>query len=653
MTNLTALHLYSNKIRDLTPLAGLTNLTALHLYSNKIRDLTPLAGLTNLTALHLGSNEIRDFTLLAGLTNLTTLSLGDNEIRDLTLLAGLTNLTTLSLGDNEIRDLTPLAGLTNLTALHLYSNKIRDLTPLAGLTNLTTLSLGDNEIRDLTLLAGLTNLTTLDLGDNEIRDLTPLAGLTNLTALYLHSNEIRDFTPLAGLTNLTTLRLDSNGIRDLTPLAGLTNLTTLRLDSNGIRDLAPLAGLTNLTTLDLNSNEIRDLAPLAGLTNLTTLDLNSNEIRDLTPLAGLTSLTTLNLSLTLATDLSPLFGLTKLASLDIDYAPVPQEDLATLAEAGVAIDGSPLLMGAVDIHHDNVIVMHLPELPAMRGFDTLAYTRRLYEEFEDAFDYVLFVYNFDERPEDLPSGWYISVRNDTQGIGKRIFSYPDYGKQLLGVTVLSYRSAIQWGPSLHELMHCWANFVIPTSSWSHWGFSSAYGQLGGFRLDDLVHLGGDRYKVLSFFGTFANGGNSVPYSPVELYLAGLIPPDEVPDLWVAGDGEWLVENGERVWSDDDQPRPIFTAPTARTMTIEDIIAEHGERIPDWTVSQKDFQAAAVLLVDDDHPATPEQIQEVSDHVSWFSHPGNDYSYLYNYYEATGGRAFITMDGLSQFLLPDQ
>ena len=75
-------------------------------------------------------------------------------------------------------------------------------------------------------------------------------------------------------------------------------------------------------------------------------------------------------------------------------------------------------------------------------------------------------------------------------------------------------------------------------------------------------------------------------------------------------------------------------------------------MPDWTTSQKDFQAAAVLLVDDDHPATPAHIQEVSDHVAWFSHPGNDDSSLYNFYEATGGRAFITMDGLSEFLLPD-
>ena len=73
---------------------------------------------------------------------------------------------------------------------------------------------------------------------------------------------------------------------------------------------------------------------------------------------------------------------------------------------------------------------------------------------------------------------------------------------------------------------------------------------------------------------------------------------------------------------------------------------------DWTTGRKDFRAAAVLLVDDDHPATDRQVQAVSDHVSGFSHSGNDGWFLYNFYEATGGRATITMNGLSELLLPD-
>ena len=44
------------------------------------------------------------------------------------------------------------------------------------------------------------------------------------------------------------------------------------------------------------------------------------------------------------------------------------------------------------------------------------------------------------------------------------------------------------------------------------------------------------------------------------------------------------------------------------------------------------------------------ITGVSYGVSWFSHPGEDqYPRTYNFYEATGGRATMTMGGLSQFL----
>ena len=529
----------------------------------------------------------------------------------------------------------------------------------AELATLRGLDALDYGIVDLTGLEFATNLTLLDLSFNEIVDLTPLAGLVNLTWLNLWSNEIVDISPLAGLVNLTTLYLGSTTITDLTPLAGLVNLTTLYLGSNAITDLTPLAGLVNLTWLNLWSNEIVDLTPLADLTNLMELDLSGNEIVDLTPLAGLVNLETLDISGTFVMDLVPLFSLTKLASLDIDRTPVRQEDLDALTEAGVAIDGTPEVLlasavGDVDIYHDNVIVLHLPELPVTEeAIDVVSYAQRIYEEFEDAFDYLMFVFNLDEKPAGFAFGRYTGVKNDTQGIGERIFDDPRYGSKehLRGVVFFPYRSAIRRGPSLHELMHTWANDAVPTSVSGHWGFSSAYGQLGGFPLRDLVHLGGDRYTVQSSFGTFANGGNSVPYSPIELYFAGLIPPDDVPDLWVAEDGEGLIENGERVLSDDGWP--IFTATKVRTITIDDIIAEHGERTPDWTTSQKDFQAAVVLLVDDDHPATPTQIQEVSNLVSWFSHPGNDDDpYDYNYYEATGGRGSITMDGLSEFLLPD-
>lgn len=138
-----------------------------------------------------------------------------------------------------------------------------------------------------------------------------------------------------------------------------------------------------------------------------------------------------------------------------------------------------------------------------------------------------------------------------------------------------------------------------------------------------------------------------PYSPIELYLAGLIPPEEVPDLWIAKDGEWLREDGE--WIDDDSGNPVFIASDIEIWSIERLVQEHGVRVPDFRNSQKHFRAAAILLVDDQFPVTRERLQWLTTGVRNFSHAGSDGDASgFNFWEATGGRATLTMDGLDQY-----
>ena len=91
-----------------------------------------------------------------------------------------------------------------------------------------------------------------------------------------------------------------------------------------------------------------------------------------------------------------------------------------------------------------------------------------------------------------------------------------------------------------------------------------------------------------------------PYSPIELYVAGFIPSEKVPYLWVAEDGQFLRDEGGNYVLGNDGHR-IFTASRVKEYTIEDIIAENGPRVPDYLQSQKDFRAAAILLIDEDHP----------------------------------------------------
>ena len=49
----------------------------------------------------------------------------------------------------------------------------------------------------------------------------------------------------------------------------------------------------------------------------------------------------------------------------------------------------------------------------------------------------------------------------------------------------------------------------------------------------------------------------------------------------------------------------------------------GLRVPNASQAQRDFRAAVILLIDENHPAYRGQLESVSDYVSWFSYAGPD------------------------------
>ncbi len=540
------------------------------------------------------------------------------------------------------------------------------------MATLEILEAPDAGIRDLEGLQFATNLITLNLGyissskesnSNEISDFSPLAELTNLKNLYLESCGISNLSWLSRLTKLEKLTLNRNqGISDISPLAGLTNLKDLELSEFYISDVSPLAGLTNLVSLDLGSTGISDISPLTGLTKLHTLNLFYNYISDISPLAGLTQLRYLFLESNKISDLAPLVanaGLDRGDWVHLERNPLNAASVNThipalrgrgvevsFDEALITVDGGP------QVYKDNVFILPVAENLATTDHLPLRdYVIRFYEYFEDVFDFLMIVSNL-RLGEDRERGYFgahFSVMNDVEGIGRAIFSDDSWGSAGKLQSVLHFPST--WGgafggPTLHEMMHRWANFIVPSYA-PHWGFTSANGNLGGFDIANLVHHGDGRYTAGDF--TFAGYASNIePFSPIELYLAGFIPPEEVPDLWVAEDGEALRdEDGNIVIADNGEP--MFTASRVKTYTIEDIIAEYGPRVPDASQAQWDFHAAVILLIDENHPAINRVLRNLSGFASWFSYVGyGHFENYYNFYEATGGRGTITMDGLSQF-----
>jgi hypothetical protein len=83
------------------------------------------------------------------------------------------------------------------------------------------------------------------------------------------------------------------------------------------------------------------------------------------------------------------------------------------------------------------------------------------------------------------------------------------------------------------------------------------------------------------------------WSYLDLYLMGLIAPSEVPDFFILRN---LKPAGE-----DSNENPIFRADRTK-ITIQDVIAAEGPRLPDVDHSQRDFNTGMVLVVE--HGKTP-------------------------------------------------
>ena len=627
---------------------------------------------------------------LGNLPDLNWLSLPQNELTGAIPpeLGNLSALRALYLTANSLSGEIPaeLGALPNLQTLWLERNLLTGEIPLelGNLHDLRWLALGINELTGEipVSLGNLGNLSLLRLDLNELTGEIPveLGDLSSLVKLELGSNRLNGQIPaeLGRLNRLKELHLQTNELTGEIPreLGNLSNLQSLRLRVNSLSGKIPasLGHLSNLTNLDLTGNELTGEIPtaLGNLSNLEYLEIGFTDVTGEIPkeLGNLSKLQYLYLSSNQLTGEIPkeLGDLLNLRGLFLSGNRVPgcipetvRQLLPNLTETDVG--GLPACTGVDVVHtvdedpqpyNGNLFVMPIEgDLTNNRSLRRGDYMARFFDYFEDEFDFLFLVANIDTFV--LPRGTLIShfywpVRNNVNGIGISISARgARVGSEetLQGAIALAHLNAFSRGPSLHELMHRWANYILPNSTRSHWGFSSANGQLGGFDIADLVDHGSDRYSA----GVVAPAGaaaNWRPYSSIELYLAGLIPPEDVPDLWVAEDGKYLFENGRPVRTEDGDI--IFTASKVRTYAIEDFIAEHGERIPNSSQSQREFRAAAILLIDKDHPLVKWQLDAISADIAAFSYAGGDENdETYNFYEATGGRATITMDGLSQFL----
>ncbi len=152
MPNLEVLKLYgitnleywfgSEKVREM--ILGLPKLKKLWLKRANIYDGFFLGSMTGLEELKLFSNKIKDITPLKSLTKLKDLELAEEHIEDIIPLQNLTKLERLWLIGKNIRDLSSLISLSNLQFLYIDTPKVQDISILSKLPNLKYILVTNN-----------------------------------------------------------------------------------------------------------------------------------------------------------------------------------------------------------------------------------------------------------------------------------------------------------------------------------------------------------------------------------------------------------------------------------------------------------------------------------------------------------------------------
>lgn len=289
-----------------------------------------------------------------------------------------------------------------------------------------------------------------------------------------------------------------------------------------------------------------------------------------------------------------------------------------------------------------------------------ALIKDIYATFKDEFDFIFLVLNEVDIPDSLGyAGQLISVSQKTTGIGAGVFDFAGrYGSagKLKSIMSLTRKDYILFGPSLHELMHTWGNFAISAGAYDpfgpgccggamddyqpHWGFTggNTAGQLGGFVQSTLVgNVNGkaNRYRTEEF-GQFANGGNSVPYSDFELYLMGMIPLSGVAPFDVFRD----------ITAYDDKTHE-FEATTKVRYDNTRILSELQERSPSQATSQKAFRLLIVVL--SDAPLTDLEWKTYDKDSERFGMAADEGTFLFNFWEATGGKGTMETGKLNNAL----
>jgi len=269
--------------------------------------------------------------------------------------------------------------------------------------------------------------------------------------------------------------------------------------------------------------------------------------------------------------------------------------------------------------------------------------QEFYKNHTDDYDFLVVFSTFDFDPGDAEAFHHI-VKNDIQGIGTpQTDNTQRYGSngQLKGYTDMALLSKYVTDPYhadfdyvlstlAHEILHQWSAKISfdqgagPDRSLigrddTHWSnlLDSGASLLYGHKWLDNQD------------GTFTSTAIRKFFSPLDLYLAGFSEKSEVTPMMLI-ENDQIDVNVIPTQSIIDYGNTITG--NKRTVTIEQIIAAEGPRVPSFEDSQKDFKFAFVLLAEPNQKVPEEQITAI-DNISR--------AFVDRFSSWTGGRATIS------------
>ena len=264
---------------------------------------------------------------------------------------------------------------------------------------------------------------------------------------------------------------------------------------------------------------------------------------------------------------------------------------------------------------------------SLNEIDTVTAAQRFYQTHEDSYDYLVFFNTLGVSAASGAVALELTVRNNRTGFGDLtgdrgreygsasrlqavlnmgpLSQYPTDPTQ--PVNAASAQGITGLGVLAHEAGHLSLSYASVRDPLDpdarpmlgrglvHWAFTfnSDASLMEGSRIQDAGTAASPQYTTT---------GSSESFSALDQYLMGFRPPAEVPPSFVVTPASISAARAPQVGVRFDGTR--------RDVTVEELIAAEGRRIPDHTVSQRRYRFAFILVVPQGEQPTEAQLSKL-------------------------------------------